>query len=181
MPSHFQFTPVFSQLQFMTSEVLCGGKFKHRFHCYSRESFNHLKYFNEVSSVASFLQTPESQTFKSFTVWQLGEAQNHPCATRYLLCDNQVTTLVCSIQYVGVPMNCTTSNALLHYVVKYSSQKVATVCWGKNFENWSVWQSYRHVFNVSFLTDDVDSRSVCVTTVIFYHCSFGFFSTFVIQ
>ena len=59
MPSHFQFTPVFSQLQFMTSEVLCGGKFKHRFHWYSRETFNHLKYFNEVSSVASFLQTPD--------------------------------------------------------------------------------------------------------------------------
>jgi len=88
MPSHLQFTPVFSQLQFMTSEVLCGGKFKHRFHWYSRESFNHLKYFNEVSSVASFLQTPESQTFKSFTVWQLGEARNHPCETM-LHCLNQ--------------------------------------------------------------------------------------------
>ena len=43
MPSHFQFTHVFSQLQFMISEVLCGGQFKHRFHWYSRESFNHLK------------------------------------------------------------------------------------------------------------------------------------------
>jgi len=80
MPSHLQFTPVFSQLQFMTSEVLCGGQFKHRLHWYSRETFNHLKYFNEVSSVASFLQTPESQTFKLFTVWQL-EARNHRCET----------------------------------------------------------------------------------------------------
>jgi len=32
-----------------------------RFHSYSRKSFNHLKYFNEVGSVASFLQTPESK------------------------------------------------------------------------------------------------------------------------
>jgi len=81
MPSHFQFTPLFSQLQFMTCEVLCGGQFKHRFHWYSRETFNHLEYFNEVGCVASFLQTPESQSFKSFTVWQPGKTRNHPRET----------------------------------------------------------------------------------------------------
>jgi len=58
-----------------------------------------------MGSVASFLQTPESQTFKSFTVWQLGEARNHPCETmqhslnQYMI--TIVTTLVYSIQNVG--------------------------------------------------------------------------------
>jgi len=81
MPSHFQFTAVFCQLQFMTSQVLCGGQFKPRFHWYSRETFNHLKYFNKVDYVVSFLLTPKSQTFKSFTVWQLGKPRNHPRET----------------------------------------------------------------------------------------------------
>ena len=44
-------------------------------------NINYIQYLNEVGSVASFLQTPESQTFKSFTVWQLGESRNHPCET----------------------------------------------------------------------------------------------------
>jgi len=90
-------------------------------------------YFNEVGSVASFLQTPESQTFKSLTVWQLGEARNHPCETllhspSWPCTSNAANTLFPTLHWLRVPERVTFRLCVLAYrCLSWNSAGVP--CW----------------------------------------------------
>ena len=57
----------FNQLQCMSSEML---------YC--------LEHFNDVGSIPSFFQTPKSQMFQSFMIWQFREPRNHPCKSMHV-------------------------------------------------------------------------------------------------
>src|SRR5664279_1918187 len=68
---------VLPQLERMSSCALVFVNFEKPLTWNLRQSSVHLEYFNEVGSVTSLLECPESQMFQSFLVWHILNFRDH--------------------------------------------------------------------------------------------------------